>query len=172
MKSIFHRTSVRDFKKVPVEREKVIEILKAAMASPSAGNQQPWEFYVVQNRSVIEKLAAASPYSGCAAASPLVFVICSRTGAGLRWPQWAPQDLSAATENLLLEIDDQGLGGVWMGIYPDAKRMENVKTALNLPDDLEPFAIVPCGYPAAQKQQENRWDESRVHYIEDEENKS
>ncbi len=166
MKSIFHRTSVRDFQSRPVEREKVIEILRAAMAAPSAGNQQPWEFYVVQNRKIIAELAKASPYSGCAAKAPLVFVICSRTGT-MRWPQWALQDVSAATENLLLEIDDQGLGGVWMGICPDPVRMENVKNALNLPDDLEPFAIVPCGYPAAQKQQENRWDASRVHYIEE-----
>ncbi len=166
MKSIFHRTSVRDFKNMPVEQGKITEILRAAMAAPSAANQQPWEFYVVRNRSVIEKLAKASPYSGSAAKAPLVFVVCSRTGA--RWPGWAPQDLSAATENLLLEIDDQGLGGVWMGIYPDRVRMENVKNALNLPDDLEPFALVPCGYPAAEKQQENRWDPSRVHYIDEE----
>lgn len=47
MNAIFHRTSVRQFQNKPVEEEKIEQILRAAMAAPSAGNQQPWEFYVI-----------------------------------------------------------------------------------------------------------------------------
>lgn len=60
MDSIFHRVSIRKFQDKPVEPEKIEKLLRAAMAAPSAGNQQPWEFYVVMNRDLIQKLAAKS----------------------------------------------------------------------------------------------------------------
>ena len=48
MNSIFHRISVRKYEDKPVEKEKIMEILKAGMQAPSACNQQPWEFYIVE----------------------------------------------------------------------------------------------------------------------------
>ena len=48
MNSIFHRISVRKYEDRPVETEKIMEILKAGMQAPSACNQQPWEFYIVE----------------------------------------------------------------------------------------------------------------------------
>ena len=62
---ILSRTSVREYQDIPVEAEKVQRLLQAAMAAPSARNQQPWEFYVVTNRALLEELAACSPYAGC-----------------------------------------------------------------------------------------------------------
>ena len=50
MNSIFHHVSIRKYKNQPVEKEKILRILKAGMQSPSAWNQQPWEFYVVTNK--------------------------------------------------------------------------------------------------------------------------
>lgn len=47
METIFKRKSVRTFLDKKVEKEKIDQILKAAMAAPSAKNEQPWEFYVV-----------------------------------------------------------------------------------------------------------------------------
>ena len=61
MDSIFHRVSIRKFQDKPVEPEKIEKLLRAAMAAPSAGNQQPWEFYLVTNRDLIQKLAATRP---------------------------------------------------------------------------------------------------------------
>ena len=67
MKEIFHRVSVRRFEDRPVEAEKVEQVLRAAMAAPSAGNQQPWDFYVVTAKEKLQALAQVSPYAGCAA---------------------------------------------------------------------------------------------------------
>ena len=53
MNSIFHRISVRKYKDRPVEKEKIMEILRAGMQAPSACNQQPWEFYVVTDKEKI-----------------------------------------------------------------------------------------------------------------------
>ena len=54
-------------------------MLKAAMAAPSACNQQPWEFYVVKDKAVIGRLSEASPYAKCAKDAPVVFVPCFRS---------------------------------------------------------------------------------------------
>ena len=65
MNSIFHRISVRSFTDQVVEKEKIIKIIQAGMQAPSASNQQPWEFYVVEDESIIQQLATISPYAGC-----------------------------------------------------------------------------------------------------------
>ena len=60
MKEIFDRVSVRKYTVQPVEAEKVEKLLRAAMAAPSAGNQQPWEFYIVRDRSAIQALSKSA----------------------------------------------------------------------------------------------------------------
>lgn len=160
---IFHRVSIRKYKSDAVEPEKVKMILQAAMAAPSACNQQPWEYYVVTDKETIQELSAASPYAKCAADAPVVFVPCYRkTGVA---PEYFEIDMSASVENLLLEADELGLGTVWMGIAPGKERMDAVRKVLDIPAALEPFALVPCGYPAEEKVQEDRFDEARVHYV-------
>lgn len=163
MNGIFHRTSIRKYRDGKVENEKVERLLRAAMAAPSACNQQPWEYYVVTDRQKLAALAASSPYAGCAKNAPLAFVACYR--AACTAPEYAQIDLSASVENLLLEADAQGLGTVWLGIAPIAERMERVAEILELPEGLKAFAIIPCGYPAEEKEQENRYDVSRVHFV-------
>ena len=53
MENIFHRVSIRKYEDKPVEKEKILQILKAGMQAPSACNQQPWEFYVVTDKEKI-----------------------------------------------------------------------------------------------------------------------
>lgn len=163
MKEIFHRTSIRRYMDTPVEAAKVEKMLRAAMAAPSAGNQQPWEFYVVTNKEVLAQLAASSPYAGCTAAAPMAFVACYQNNCAM--PEYAEIDISAAVENLLLEADSLELGGVWLGIAPLKERMDAVKEILALPDYLSAFAIIPCGYPVNVGPQQNRYEETRVHYV-------
>lgn len=74
-------------------------------------------------------------------------------------------DMSAAVENLLLQADALGLGAVWMGIAPDQGRMDAVRKVLDIPENLHAFALVPCGYPAEERAQEDRYDVNRVHYV-------
>ena len=164
MNSIFHRTSVRKYQDKLVEKEKVEQMLRAAMAAPSAMNQQPWDYYVVTRREMIERLSESTPYTGCAKEAPLVFVACYRREC-LR-PMYAQIDMSASVENLLLEADEQGLGAVWMGIAPIKDRMELVKKIVGIPDELEAFALIACGYPLKEQTQQDRYEEDRIHYIE------
>lgn len=163
MNSIFHRTSIREYKDAEIEKEKLEQILRAAMAAPSACNQQPWEYYVVTDRQKLEQLSASSPYAGCAKEAPLAFVACYRKECMA--PEYAQIDLSASVENLLLEADAQGLGAVWLGIAPIQERMDKVAAVLDLPEGLKAFAIIPCGYPKEEKPQQDRYDVSRVHFV-------
>ncbi|MCD7822242.1 MAG: nitroreductase family protein [Clostridiales bacterium] len=165
MESIFHRTSVRRYLPRPVEQEKVERLLRAAMAAPSAGNQQPWSFYVVTDPVAKEALAGCSPYAGCAKDAPLVIVPCYRETV-CRHPEFAQIDLSASVENLLLEADALGLGAVWLGIAPRPERMAAVGEVLHLPEGETAFALVPCGYPAAAPgAQQDRFDPARLRYV-------
>ena len=159
MNEIFHRTSIRNYLDRQIEQEKVEQLLRAAMAAPSAGNQQPWEYYVVINPSILKKLSKTSPYAGCTAS----FIACYRTTC--KMPEYAQIDMTASVENLLLEADQLGLGAVQLGIAPLKERMEAVHNVLQISQDLVVFAIVPCGYPDALHSQQDCFDFKRVHYI-------
>lgn len=80
-------------------------------------------------------------------------------------PEYAQIDMSASVENLLLAADSLRLGAVWLGIAPLKERMEAVRTVLNVPENLNTFAIIPCGYPEAVHARQNRFDKQRIHYV-------
>lgn len=164
MNEIFHRTSIRKYQNKPIEDEKIEKMLEAAMAAPSAGNQQPWEFYVVKDKAILNELSKASPYAGCAVSAPVAIVACYRTNCPM--PEYAQIDLSASVENILLEADTLGLGAVWLGIAPLAERMTAVSKILHMPEGLAAFAIIPCGYPQTVRPQQNRFDPQRIHLVE------
>ena len=164
MNEIFTRVSIRKFQDRPVENEKITHLLRAAMAAPSAGDQQPWEFFVVTDKSKIEALSQISPYAACAKNAPAVIVPCYKT-EGMRWPETVLIDLSCATENLLLEIASLGLGGVWLCAAPLEDRMEKAEAVLGNPEGLRAFAVVPVGYPDESRTQQDRFDESRIHFL-------
>lgn len=164
MNSIFHRVSIRKYEDRPVEKEKILQILKAGMQAPSARNQQPWEFYVVTDKEKIQELSTATQYSGCIAGAPVVIVPVYRKH-DLPTPQMAPIDMAIAQQNIWLETDALGLGGVWIGIAPIQERMELVHKMMGLPEDVEVFSMFALGYPAESRVQQDRFDEARIHFV-------
>ena len=163
MNCIYHRTSVRKYKNQGVEKEKTDAMLRAAMQAPSAANQQPWEFFVVSDRQKLEALSRVSPYAGMTSHAPAAIVSAYRVNCKI--PSFAQIDMSIAMENLWLECDAQGLGGVWLGIAPVEERMRAVEEILAMPKSLRAFAIFPYGYPDEERAQQNRFDEARIHYV-------
>lgn len=165
---VFARTSVRAYTDEAVTEEQVERLLRAAMAAPSAMNQEPWEFWVVEGKVQLEALASASPYAKPTAHAALAIVPCLKT-EGLPCPDMAEQDMGAAIENILVEATELGLGAVWQGIYPMEERVCATAQALGIPDDagLAPFAIVAVGHPAKpiSPTGPGRFDPARVHRI-------
>lgn len=164
MDAIFTRTSVRNYEDKPVEQEKIDLILRAAMAAPSATNQQPWEFYVITNKDILQQLSVVKPFAQMTAKAPVAIVPCQRK-TGLKTPIRASIDMAICTENILLEIEAQGLGGVMLGIAPDQKIMDKVGEIIHIREDLEAFTVIPFGYPEKKHPQQDRFDETRVHYL-------
>lgn len=92
--------------------------------------------------------------------APVCFVLCYRKEC--RYPDYVQIDLSATAENMLIEAKQLGLGAVWLGIAPLKKTIEAVKNVLNIPDELEAFALIPCGYIDEMKAPRNNCEEDRV----------
>ena len=163
MNEIYIRVSFRKFKDVPVEAAKITTVLRAAMQAPSAGNQQPWEFYVVTAPQMLEQLSHASQYATPMKNAPCAIVAAYRTD--LWAPEYAQIDMSIAMENLWLETTAQGLGGVWLGIAPVEERMKFVEETVGIPEGQRAFALFPIGYPDEVMAQQDRFDEGRIHWV-------
>lgn len=163
MNSIFTRTSIRKYTEQEVEADKIELLLKAAMAAPSAGNQQPWEFYVVRDKSLLIELSKSTPYAGASANAPVAIVSCYRKE--LLVPQCVESDMGACMENILLEAEELGLGAVWLGVAPFQDRIEQIGSMLNISENLKVYSIIAIGYPLSKNKQQNRFDEQRIHYI-------
>ena len=166
MDAIFTRASVRAYEPDPVTDEQVERLLRAAMAAPSACNQQPWEFYVVRVADLLAKLGDATPYTKPTAVAPCCIVACYRADSP-RLP-FVEQDLAAATQNILLEAVDLGLGCCWQGIAPVEERIEIVREILGAPEVVRPFCLISVGRPAegaAKPRGAERYNSDRVHWL-------
>lgn len=164
-KSILSRVSVRLYADKPVSSEQVSAILHAAVSAPSGVNKQPWEFIVVDDPKLLTQLAEALPYAKMTARAPVAIVVCGNKDRfldGVDDALWV-QDLSAASENILLAAHAIGLGGVWTCIYPHDERMAPVRTILHLPDNFIPFNLIPIGYPEKEHAPMEKWHPERVH---------
>lgn len=131
-----------------------------AMSAPSGKDQRPWEFVVVNERPILDSLAAALPYAKMLAQAPCAVIVC---GSPARSSYWY-LDCSAAAENVLLAAHSLGLGGVWTAAYPYAERMEAVRSNLALPEGILPLCVIPIGYPAAVGEPKRKFDAGRIHY--------
>lgn len=163
--NIIRRVSVRRYSDKPVSSEQVSAILHAAMSAPTGVNKQPWEFVVVDDSELLKHLADALPYAKMAGQAPVAIVVCGnkdRFLEGVDDVLWE-QDLSAASENILLAAHAIGLGGVWTCIYPHEERMAPVKSILNLPDNIVPFNLIPIGHPLTDHAPMDKWHPERVH---------
>lgn len=163
--NILSRVSVRRYTDVPVTDEEITAILHAAMSAPSAVNRQPWEFFVVDDPELLKRLADALPYAKMAAQAPLAIVVCGsreRFLEGVDDVLWE-QDLSAASENILLAAHAIGLGGVWTCLYPHEERIAPVRAILNIPDRLIPFNLIPIGHPEHDHAPMDKWHPDRIH---------
>ncbi|MFI3283297.1 MAG: nitroreductase family protein [Rikenellaceae bacterium] len=157
LESIHQRTSVRSYASQSVEKELLTELVKAAMAAPSAMNKQPWEFIIIQDRATLEKLGTIKPPVGKA---PVAIVVLGNTTLSSSWVL----DCSAATENILIAATSMGLGTVWTGAYGNVKFEALLKETLSLPDGIMPLSVIAVGYSEGTPTPKNKYVESKVHF--------
>ncbi|MDO8848671.1 MAG: nitroreductase family protein [Coriobacteriia bacterium] len=147
---IAKRRSVRHLNaKLTVSEEDTRALLEAAVAAPSAGNIQPWRFFIVRSAEARERLAAAL-HQRWAAAAPLVIVVavdprpCAARYGDRGEYLYAIQDTAAAAENILLAAVDRGLSSCWIGAFDQAA----VAEAIGASAPITPVAVLPIGYSA------------------------
>ncbi len=157
LKSIHERTSVRSYTSKAVSKELLVELVKAGMAAPSAMNKQPWEFVIVTDRYILDKLGEIKPP---VAKAPAAIVVLGNTKLSGSWML----DCSAATENILLAATSMGLGTVWTGAYGNAKFEALIQDTLSLPDGVMPLSVIAVGYADGTPTPKNKYVESKVRF--------
>jgi len=163
LEAISTRRSVRSFTSKPIAKEIVEELLRAAMSAPSAGNEQPWQFVVMDDRRMLDRIIDVNPNAKMCKEAQAAILVCGDTSKE-KYPGFWVQDCSAAAQNILLAAHDKGIGSVWTGIYPIKERVEGFRKLLGLPENVVPFCLVPLGYPAKQAPQVDRFQRDRVHH--------
>ncbi len=161
--AIMSRRSIRKYTAEPVAPAQVETILRTAMAAPSAGNQESWRFVVLTQRDRLDAAAPTTPYGAMLREAPLAIVVCADTRALKHDAMWQ-QDCSAAVENALVAVNALGLGAVWLGFWPKMERVTPLKAVLELPEGIEPLAVLAIGHPAETKPPADRYDPAKVRY--------
>ncbi len=161
---IFKRRSIRKYEERPVEREKLVSLLQVGMAAPTASNNQPWEFVVVDDAAVMEQFRTRMRYGSYNA--PAAIVVCHNPdiGKAQRSNRFWQQDCSAAVENILIAALGLDLGTVWLGVYPNEETVSIVREIVKLPEQIIPMAVLYIGYPAEVKDARTQYEERRVHW--------
>lgn len=166
--TIMTRVSVREFTGEKISEAQLDTLLRAAMAAPSAINKQPWAFIVVTDEEKIAALGEALPYSRCSNKPAVAIIPCGDLTKAIEGEManfWI-NDVSAATENLLLAAHAMGLGAVWTGLHPDMNRAKMVQDMLGLPEHIIPLCVVPVGVPAEKPEIKDKFKPENIHYNE------
>ncbi len=159
--TILKRRTIRKYSNKEVSQEKIEQLLRAAMAAPSANNKKPWLFYVVKNKEIQEQLKKV--YSFFDYNSPLLIVVAGNLESQRsKTTDFWQQDCSAAVQNILLLATELGLGSCWCGIYPRKERVQAIRKILNLTDEIVPLALIHLGYPAEEKSARTQYEEAKV----------
>lgn len=143
------RRSIRSFKPDTVSDEDLLKLLNSAIYAPSAGNCQPWHFYVIKDQNIKQKIQSAAGNQTFISSAPVVIVVCADVDKntskyGCRGENlYCLQDTAAAIQNILICATDLGLGTCWCGDFDETALAE----VLSLKPNLRPVSIIPVGYP-------------------------
>ena len=161
LETIFNRKSVREYLDRPVEKAKMETLVRAGMAAPSSRDRRPWEFIIVTDRTLLDKMADGLPNARMLKETQQAIVVCGDT---IKSDNAWFLDCSAAAQNILLAAESMNLGAVWTAAFPYPDRIAVVSDILNLPEHIRPLAVIPVGYPMGNDTPKNKFNEKQIHY--------
>ncbi len=153
LQAIFQRRSVRQFEDAPVDRDLIIQAVKAASWAPSGTNNQPWRFSLIRQQELKASLAGLTRYAATLKSAAWLVVVFLDKEASYDYTKDC-QAVGACIQNMLLALHSFDLGAVWIGEI--LKNKNDVLKALSLPERLELMAVVAVGHPAHRKQSSHR----------------
>ncbi len=167
LECIATRRSIRKFLDIPVEFEKVGNVLDAGRYAPSAGNLQDWKFILVTDEKMRQDVAKACVEQLWVGTASVIIIVCTEPEKTKRFygrsgEKYSIQNGAAVIQNMLLAAHSQGLGSCWIGAFED----EAIKRMFSIPDDVIIQGIVPLGYPDEQVPTPLRFTMENITYIE------
>lgn len=163
IKVIFERRSCRGFSHESVSEESLHILLRAGMYAPSVRNSKQFEFLVLRDEAIKSRVAAVSRNWNMLKDAPLGIIVFVK-GIHESLQIHYQQECGASTENILLAAQALGLGGVWLGLYPDEERVSSVRRICNLPEDVLPITMIAIGHPTEMPPAHTQFHEEKVHY--------
>lgn len=147
--AISQRASVREYLDKPVPKEMLEKLVDAGRRAPTARAVEPWEFIVVTQREVLDKLAGMiSTGLFLKQSTACILIFCQDV-------KYYLEDGSAATENILLAATDLGLGTCW--IAGDKKEYcEEVKNLFNVPPTYKLISLISTGWASKMPKQHKK----------------
>ena len=159
LEGIYTRRSIRQYTDQPLEREQLLEIIKAGTWAPSGLNNQPWRFAIIRDPGVRKELATFTRYHALIEHAPACIAIFVNKNVMYHEVK-DHQAIGACLQNMLLAAHALGLGAVWLGEI--LKNADGVRKLLGLSENLELMAVVALGYPASQKHSSQRKEVKEV----------
>ncbi len=139
-----NRYSVREYSNQQIEQEKMDLILRAGQVAPTAANKQPQRVFVLQSEEALAKVRTLTRFHFNA---PTVLLICSDSKNSYKLQDGhdsGPIDCAIVITQMMLEAFDEGIGSCWVRGFDK----NEVSAVFELPDYLEPVAMLLIGYPA------------------------
>lgn len=166
MENILNRKSVRKYTKEEVKKEQLEMLVRAGMAAPSARNSQPWLFFVINDRAILDNLAKQLPNAKMLLSAKAAIVVCGNLQKALEGDgrEFWVQDCSAATQNILLAAESMGLGAVWTGAYPRKETVNIIKVELGLPEHIVPLNVIPIGWQTGEEKPKQKYTEENIRW--------
>ena len=168
IQNILTRKSIRSYDDKPISKEDLHTILTAGMSGPSCVNARDWQFLVIEDREMLNKIAdcngrPAEPLRGAAAG----IILCGDLNRAFpRAKDYCVIDTSIACQNMILAARALGIGSVWLGTWPQMERVEKLAKLLDLPEHIVPHSVLALGHSSetADMTGKNAYDESVVHW--------
>jgi len=151
------RRSIRKYLPKAVEAEKIRKITTSALMSPASKSRNPWEFIVVQDKEMLQKLAECRPHgSKLLENAPLGIVVIADTEKSDVWIE----DASIAALIIQLQAHDLGLGSCWVQVRSREKEdgvlAENyIRALLDIPQNYAVLNVVAIGYAEEERKPYN-----------------
>lgn len=140
------------------------KIAEYGLYAPSAHNQQAWKFFIISKKSDFVFLGQLMEFWKMIPQAWGVILV-SFDQKSLRSPEFIQQDMGACIQNILLSSHAQGLGAVWVGLYPHEAEMQAIHQHFQLPETIVPFALVAIGKPAGEVREKRLKTEGKIHVL-------
>ena len=162
LEAIYTRRSIRKYTDLPLSAGQLNTLLEAGMNAPSALDEQPWQFIVITDPKKLQAIPKHHSHSDLVANAPAAILVCADMSCE-KLPGFWVQDCSACTQNILLAAHAEGLGAVWIGVYPTEANVVGLKKLFELPEQIIPFALVAVGHADEPYLQKENFQKDRIH---------